>query len=373
VNVRRLARFVSAVVLLDTSFYAVVAPLLPRYADDLGLSKGAAGVLSGAYPAGTLLGALPAGWLATRIGTRASVGIGLGLLGASSVVFGVAHDIVLLDAARFAQGLGGACSWAGGFAWLLETAPADRRGELIGTALGAAIAGEVLGPALGAVAEATSPAAVFAVIPVLAATLGAWATRLPSPPVGVPQSPAPVLAALRRPELAVGVWLVALPSLAFGCLAVLAPLRLSGLGAGGTAVAATFIVAAALEAALSPAIGRFSDRRGRLTSIRIGLVAAVPLLLLFSTPDTALGLAALVVASFLALGAFWGPAMAMLADAAERVGVRLAYAFALVNLAWAGGQVAGAAGGGALADRAGDLVPFVIIAALCLATRVALR
>jgi MFS family permease len=373
VSLRRLVWLVSAVVLLDTSFYAVVAPLLPHYATDLGLSKSAAGVLSGAYPAGTLLGGLPAGWLATRVGARNTVGTGLALLGVSSVVFGLAHDIVLLDAARFAQGLGGACSWAGGLSWLIGAAPAERRGELIGTAIAAAVAGEVLGPALGAVAAATSPATAFAGVPVLAAALGVAVVRLPGPPAEEPQSPAPALAGLRRPDIAAGFWLVALPSIAFGCLTVLASLRLDRFGASAAAIAATFIVAAAVEAAISRAVGRISDRRGPLTTIRVGLVAVVPLLLIFTAPERALVLAAVVVAVATAMSAFWAPAMAMLADAGEAAGIRLAYAFALTNLAWAGGQVVGSAGGGALAEATSDFVPMAAIAALCVLTRAALR
>src|SRR3954464_9389505 len=101
-------------------FYAVVAPLLPHYADTLGLSKASAGVLTAAYPAGTLLGSIPAGILAARTSPRTAVLLGLGLLGGSSLVFGFAEHIALLDAARFAQGVGGACSWAGGLAWLLQ-------------------------------------------------------------------------------------------------------------------------------------------------------------------------------------------------------------------------------------------------------------
>ena len=56
--------------MVDTMFYAAIAPLLPTYEADLGLSKTAAGLLSASYPAGTLLASLPAGWLAGRVGAR---------------------------------------------------------------------------------------------------------------------------------------------------------------------------------------------------------------------------------------------------------------------------------------------------------------
>src|ERR671937_567121 len=145
-RVRRLVVLVAARVLVDTAFYATVAPLLPHYADELDLSKAAAGVLAGSYAAGTLIGALPGGWIAGRVGVKPSVLLGVTLMSVSSLAFGFAHHIVLLDAARFVQGIGGACSWAGAMAWLIEDAPSERRGELIGTALGAAIGGALLGP-----------------------------------------------------------------------------------------------------------------------------------------------------------------------------------------------------------------------------------
>lgn len=45
-------------------------------------------------------------------------------------------------------------------------------------------------------------------------------------------------------------------------------------------------------------------------------------------------------------------------------------AFALTNLAWAGGQVLGAGAGGWIAERAGDEVPYGALAMLCSLTLV---
>ena len=56
---RRLLVLASAVVFLDVMFFTAITPLLPAYSDDLGLSKGAAGILSGSFAAGTLIAALP--------------------------------------------------------------------------------------------------------------------------------------------------------------------------------------------------------------------------------------------------------------------------------------------------------------------------
>ena len=149
---RRLLLIASTMILFDVAFYSAIAPLLPDYVDELGLSKAEAGILSAAYAAGTLIASLPAGLLASRVGPRRTVLAGLALLGLSSLVFGFGHSIALLDAARFSQGVAGALIWSGALTWLITTAPPERRGSVIGTALGTAVAGALIGPALGALA-----------------------------------------------------------------------------------------------------------------------------------------------------------------------------------------------------------------------------
>lgn len=369
---RRLVLLACAVILVDTAFYAVVAPLLPHYADELGLTKAEAGVLSAAYGVGTLLGSLPAGAFAARVGARATVLLGLALLGGSSVVFGLAADVVVLDASRFVQGLGGACTWAGCMAWVTQLAPPERRGEMIGTVLGAAIGGALFGPVIGSIAEATAPEAVFGSVAIVAAGLGAWALATPAPPRGEAQSLGVAMRALRQRPVLVAMWLVALPAAGFAVVSVLGPLRLDAFGAAGAVVGATFLVAAAVEAAVSPFVGRLSDRRGRLLPIRIGLAAGAALLVLFTVPQAVVPLAILIVVTCAAMGFFWAPAMALLSDAAEARGVSQGVAFGVVNFAWALGQVSGSAGGGALAKATSDAVAVGVVAVAALVTLAAI-
>jgi MFS family permease len=365
--VRRLLLVVSAIVFVDTTFYAVVAPLLPRYADELHLSKASAGILLAAYPAGTLVGALPSGLLAARAGARRTVLLGLALLAISSVAFAFASSELVLDVARFVQGLGGACSWAGGMAWLVAAAPPERRGELIGVALGAAIGGALLGPVLGAAAAALGTEPVFGAVAAVAGGLGIAAATTPEAGRVMPAG-ATLRTALSAPRVPSGMWLVAVPGLGFGVLDVLVPLRMDHLGASQAGVAAAFLVAAAGEALVSPIVGRVSDRRGPLVPIRAGLLAAALLVLVVPAPDGAVLTAALLVVTTAALGIFWAPAMALLSDAAEDVGAHQGLAFGLVNLAWAAGMVLGAAGGGAIAKATTDATPYALFALLCAAT-----
>jgi MFS family permease len=370
--VRRLVLLVSAIVLLDVAFYAAVAPLLPHYVDEFDLSKTSAGILTGAYAAGNLVAAIPAGWLAGRWGVKPTTLAGLAGLAVSSVVFGLAQEIWLLDAARFTQGLAAACTWAAGFAWVVERAPPGRRGEMIGTPLAAAIAGALFGPVLGTAADHIGPEAVFSGVAVAAIALCVPAAREPAPPAEATDL-ARVVAASRTRAVQLGVWLVLLPALAAGVLNVLVPLRMDALGAASVAIGGTYLVAAALEAVLSPIVGRISDRRGRLVPIRVGLIAGAALLVVIPIPDSAALVAVLFVCVVLAAGAFWAPAMALLSDEVDRARVQQGYAFAFTNIAWSAGQLAGNGGGSALAEATADWVSYAAVALLFVATFAGLR
>jgi MFS family permease len=365
---RQLVLVVGAIVFVDTMFYAAIAPLLPTLAHQLHLSKLSAGVMTASYPLGTLLGSIPGGILAARAGPKTTVCAGLALLGGSTLAFGFLTQPVLLDVARLIEGIGGACSWAGGLAWIVAEAPPSRRGALIGGALGAAIAGALFGPLIGTVATAIGRGATFSGVVVLAMALIVVARRLPSTHVTSEQGMTDLRDSLRSPGVTTGMWLVALPAVASGTLNVLGPLRLHHLGASAAGVGAAFLLAAAVEAVISPLIGRVSDRRGRMVPLRFGLAAATALLLCFTLPATAVLLGALVIAIAAALGAFWAPAMAMLSDAAEEHGLDQGLAAALMNLAWAGGQIMGSGAGGAIAKATSDIVPMAITAAMCAGT-----
>ena len=363
---RRLLILASAIVFVDTMFFAAVVPLLPRLADEFELSKTAAGILSGAYAAGTLAAAIPAGLLASRVGVRPTVISGLGLMSASGLVFAISNDVVLLDLARFVQGVGGACSWAGALGWLIGIAPRERRGELIGSAMAAAIGGVLFGPVLGGAAVALGRGPVFGAVAVLGLGMIALMRRIPAPAAESTRSAREnVSAALRVPGLRVGMALILIPGLLFGTVDVLVPLRLDELGAGAGAIAAVFLIAAATEAAVNPVAGRLSDRYGRLAPSRVGLATSAVAALALIAPQSAAVLGIVMVLAAPAIGILWSPAMAMLSDGAEGAGIAQGLAFGFVNLGWALGHTIGAAGGPALAELSSDAVTYATLAAIC--------
>jgi predicted MFS family arabinose efflux permease len=354
--IRRLVLVVGAVVFLDTMFYAVISPLLPQLTHELRLSKLSAGVMTAGYPIGMLVASLPGGILAARVGPRLTVMIGLLLLACSTVAFGLVHSAAALDLARVLEGVGGACSWAGGIAWIVNEAPVDRRGEMIGKAVGAAVGGALFGPAIGALASFTGRPVLFCALGALALGLLALTRTLPDDRESSGQGVRTLIAALRSRPIAVGLWLMLLPALASGILNVLGPLRMHRFGAGAAVIGATWLVTAGLEALVAPAVGRVSDRHGRIVPLRVGLAAVAMLLACFTLPDSAGSLAFVIICTGVGFGLFWAPAMALLSDASEALGLDQALGAALMNLAWAGGVILGAAGGGAIAKAGGDVL-----------------
>jgi MFS family permease len=362
---RRLVLLLSAIVAVDTMFYTALAPLLPHFTTRYGLTKGGAGVLSAMYAVGVLGAAVPGGMAASRLGPKRAALLGVALTAVASVGFGFADSGWTLGAARLSQGIGSAFSWAGALAWLVAAAPAGRRGTLIGTTMGAAVFGALLGPVLGAVATVAGVRPTFIGVGAVGLALWGWVAGSP----GTPAQPQR-LSALRRADarLLGALWLLVLPSLLFGVLDVLAPLQLHARGWGGIAIGGVFLAAAAVETALNPLLGRFTDRRGRMLPIRLALFGSIAVSLALAGASAAALVAALVLVAGVVYGAFFTPGMALVSDSADRSGIAQGLVFGVMNGAWAMGNVVGPAAGGALAQSAGDSFAYVLLAVLCLAT-----
>jgi MFS family permease len=356
---RRLLYVACAVVFMDAMFFAALTPLLPGYRASLGLSETSVGVLSGSYAAGTLALALPAGWFAARFSPRTAALVGLVGIGVFSPVFGFADQVWLLDLSRFLQGGSGAMMWAGAMSWVIAVGPEDKRGEMVGTMVAAAVVGELLGAPIGALAHEVGTEPVFGAVFVGAAVLFGLALAIPAGSRMEPQSLGEAAAALRRSSIWPAAIGLAAPSFAFGVALVLGPLQLDDLGASPILIAASFAAGSIAESLIGPVIGRHSDRVGRSGPYVIGVgLTALALLLLGALAFLPVTCAAVVLAS-VGAGLAFTPAIALVSDFAEAAGLNQGYASGASNAAWGGGQMLGSVVGGALAS-----VSFVLPAAV---------
>ena len=209
---RRLLLLTSAVVFVDTLFFAALTPLLPHYAHALHLGKAGAGVLAAAYPAGALAGAVPSGIVAARVGVKPTVLGGLTAVAAYIAVFGVADQAWQLDTARFLQGLASSFSWTGSLAWLVAGTPASRRGAVIGQAFATAVAGALFGPVLGGTASVLGTGWTFGAVAAASLGLVGWAASTPATRPEAPQSPMVLMRAFSDSRIRTASWLVVLPA-----------------------------------------------------------------------------------------------------------------------------------------------------------------
>ncbi len=367
---RRLLVLVSSILFVDAMLFVALTPLIPGYADEFGLSDTGAGLLVAAFGLGAVLGGIPAGMLALRIGAKGAVVAGLAGVSAASLAFALAGDPWLLGLSRVAQGAASAAVWAGALTWLTVVAPRDRRGQVLGTAFGVAIAGAIVGPMLGGLADVVGTRPSFTVVAMAAAALAALALRAPAARREL-RRPGAVRAALRDAGYLAGLWLNFLIELLFAMLALLVPLALDEHGFSALAIGAVFLASGAVEVALNPFVGRASDRYGRLRPLRFALMAATAVCIGLALADSAAAITALVIAAAFGFGAMYSPAMALVADRAEAVGLPQGLGFGLMNTFWALGLLVGPPLAGAISDRHGDQIPYLIGAALTLATLLA--
>jgi DHA1 family inner membrane transport protein len=372
-EMRALLALISALMFLELFFFAVLSPLLPGLKQELAISTSQAGILVAAYALGALAGAIPATLLAVRAGARTTALGSLAVFGVMSIAFGVAKSYDALLAARFIQGVAGAGCWTAAMVWLLETAPVERRGELLGYAFGVSEAGAIAGPAIGGVAASAGRGWVFGSVAAVSIVLAFATTRFASPPQP-PRSERrlQLRTILSSSTVRNAMWIAILPAIVLAAVSVLAPLRQHQLGAGATEIALTFAAAALVGIVVRPFFGRWSDRTGPGTPIRVALIASVPIVLVIPWVNSRWALALLVIGALTVTGLMWAPLMVMLSDACSAAGVSQIMAVTVMDLTWPPGNALGSSGGAAIAQAAGERVAYAVIGAGLLAGVLAL-
>jgi MFS family permease len=169
--------------------YGIVAPSIPAFARQFGVSTAAAASVISAFALMRVVGALPAGRLADRFGERRTMAVGIGIVAVSSLVAGLSHSFVQLIVLRGVGGLGSAMFGVSAQTLLLRTVRSEQRGRASGLYSGGFLLGSISGPAIGGLVAAWSLRAPFFIYGVMLAipTLIAFAILRdhPEPPAGL--------------------------------------------------------------------------------------------------------------------------------------------------------------------------------------------
>jgi DHA1 family multidrug resistance protein-like MFS transporter len=158
--------------------YGIVAPAIPQFARQFGVSVTAAASVISVFALLRVAGALPAGRLVDRFGEPGVMAAGIALVAVSSVLSGFSGSFAELIVLRGSGGIGSALFSISGQALLLGRVPGHQRGRASGLYSGGFLLGSISGPAVGGLIAAWSLRAPFfiygglLIVPALIAMFG---------------------------------------------------------------------------------------------------------------------------------------------------------------------------------------------------------
>jgi DHA1 family multidrug resistance protein-like MFS transporter len=166
--------------------FGIVAPAIPAFARQFGVSIAAAASVISVFAFMRVVGALPAGRLVDRFGEPGTMAAGIAVVAVSSVLAGFSRSFVQLLVLRSSGGVGSAMFSISAQALLLGSVPAAQRGRASGLFSGGFLLGGISGPAVGGLVAAWSLRAPFfiygglLVVPAIIACLRfPWTRRFP--------------------------------------------------------------------------------------------------------------------------------------------------------------------------------------------------
>ena len=301
--------------------YGVVAPVLPQYARNFGVSIGAATFVITAFAMMRLLFAPPSGMLVQKLGERRVYLTGLLIVALSTLACAFAQSYWQLLVFRSLGGAGSAMFTVSSLGLMIRISPPDARGRVAGLFSSAFLIGGVCGPVLGSVTAGWGLAVPFGIYGVaLLVAAGVVLACLRHSALAAPEeATGPVVsvrAALRNRAYCAALFSnFASGWAALGLRVALVPLFVvdalhRSAGMAGL-VLATFAVGNVC--AVIPS-GHLSDRVGRRILLIVGLtVSAVATVLLGCTTSLPVFLVAAFVTG-IATGIFISPQQAAVAD-----------------------------------------------------------
>jgi MFS family permease len=354
--------------------YGVVAPAIPLFAREFGVSKAAASAVISAFAFLRLLTAPFVGRLVNALGERVLLAVGIAIVSVSSLLAGFSQAYWQLLVLRGIGGVGSIMFSVSAASILVRVTPSHQRGRAQGAWAGAFLVGMIAGPAVGTVAvwSLRAPFFLYAGSLVGAGALALWTLRHSQFAARQPTREVPVslLAAMRqRAYLGALVAGFAGDFAVVGARTAMVPQFVRDrLHLGPGWVYAAFLVVSLVSGALLFPFGRLADSRGRRPVMLLGLtLGAVGFALLPAAPVAGglmIAMALLGVAGAadsVAPGAVMGDVVA--GDGSRRGGGTVVAVF---QMAGDLGAVVGPVSAGWLADAHGYGATFLVCAAVCL-------
>ena len=355
--------------------FGIVAPAIPAFARQFGVSTAAAASVISAFAVMRIVGAFPAGRCVDRFGEHRTMAAGIAVVGVSSILAGFSQNFIQLILLRGVGGLGSALFSVSGQALLLRSVPGELRGRASGLYTGGFLLGSISGPAVGGLIADTwtlrAPFFIYGVLLAVPATIAAVVLRDSAggtPQPGASRSASSIARALRNAAYrAAAAAHLADGFAVLGVRAAIVPLFVrdvldrsviwTGLGFG--------VVAIVNAATLLPG-GRAADTLGRRPVIVAGcLLSAAGLVILALVPGVAAFLAAMAVLGLgsglldVAPSAMVGDVLTGTGGPADSGGGTLVAAY---QIAGDVGSVTGPLAAGLLVDHASYTAAFAVAA-----------
>ena len=301
--------------------YGVVAPVLPQYARNFGVSISAATFVITAFALMRLCAAPASGIFVQKLGERRVYLTGLLIVAVSTGVCAFAQTYWQLLLFRSLGGFGSAMFTVSSLGLMIRISPPDARGRVAGMFSSAFLVGSVGGPVLGALTAGLGLSAPFAIygVALLIAAAVVWVSLRHSPLAGPAEAGGPTVTV--RDVLGNRAYLAALFSnfatgwSVFGLRIALVPLFVTEVLHRGPRMAGLALAVFAIGnvSAVIPS-GWLSDRVGRRVPLITGLaVSGVATVAVGLADSLTLFMAGAFVAGA-AAGVFTSPQQAAVAD-----------------------------------------------------------
>lgn len=347
---------------------AIMLPLLPLYAVQLGATPIVLGLLTSVFALTNAGGQLLAGFLSDRTGPRRLLPVGLGLYAVANILIATASAAVPLIVFRGLAGLGGGTSLVSERLYIRRVVDRSRLAFANGLLSSAGSAGQIAGPIFGgfvaAISDLRIPFLVVGVTSTVATIAALFLPRIRDTATAV--SSAAAATAARLDVRALGLLLLANLALNAGYgsfITTYAPFAKDTLGWTTAEIGLLFSLFGLGSITVGPMLGAAADRWGRR---RVGALAVIPVFafsaaLVLEVPSLLLYLIAITAGGGLAgFSAAWF-ALLGTATGGPRGGRAFGTVSALSNLGIVAGALLAARLWETVDIRAGMLVMLVAI------------